>query len=346
MLTYHLGERSRGWDSLFDLNASTGALTTKVVFDYENNATSYSIRVQAKDEYNATVEGSFSVSLTDRAESVNGRNLAGFTNAATLFGLSSASGYGNLYGEMAWGDYDGNDTLTCTSPRTDRPTSCSIITARVCFRKWLLQVGLDHNGSGDCNWLDIDADGDLDLFQVKSDSIWLFRNDSGSFVEVAASLGLSSVGSYKASVWFDYDGDEDLDLFLSSKNSSNKLFQQQTNGTFSEVASAAGVASGSNAMEVSVCDYDGDGWPDLIISGRSSPKRLMRNNGDGTFTNVASTAGVGTSKDSHGIDWADYDGDGDFDFHVQLVLGQRALQKQRGWYLHRICIFARGGHDQ
>ena len=153
------------------------------------------------------------------------------------------------------------------------------------FSEVAAQVGLDHNGSGDCNWLDFDADGDLDEFQIKSDSIWMFRNDSGSFVEVAASLGLSSVGSYKASVWFDYDGDEDLDLFLSSKNSSNKLFQQQVNGTFSEVASAAGVASGSNAMEVSVCDYDGDGWPDLIISGRSSAKRLMRNNGDGTFTN-------------------------------------------------------------
>ena len=317
MLTYHLvSGAGDGSNSLFDLNASTGALTTKVVFDYENNATSYSIRVQAKDEYNATVEGSFSVSLTDRAESVNGRNLAGFTNAATLFGLSSASGYGNLYGEMAWGDYDGNGHLDLYITKNGSPNKLFHNHGTGLFSEVAAQVGLDHNGSGDCNWLDIDADGDLDLFQVKSDSIWLFRNDSGSFVEVAASLGLSSVGSYKASVWFDYDGDEDLDLFLSSKNSSNKLFQQQTNGTFSEVASAAGVASGSNAMEVSVCDYDGDGWPDLIISGRSSPKRLMRNNGDGTFTNVASTAGVGTSKDSHGIDWADYDGDGDFDFHV------------------------------
>ena len=65
-LTYHLvSGAGDGNNTLFDLNASTGALTTKVVFDYENNATSYSIRVQAKDEFNATVEGSFSVSLTD-----------------------------------------------------------------------------------------------------------------------------------------------------------------------------------------------------------------------------------------------------------------------------------------
>ena len=85
-----LGERSRGHPQFpFRLERVDGALTTKVVFDYENNASSYSIRVQAKDEYNATVEGLFSVSLTDRAESVNGRNLAGFTNVADLLGLFS-----------------------------------------------------------------------------------------------------------------------------------------------------------------------------------------------------------------------------------------------------------------
>ena len=79
----------------------------------------------------------------------------------------------------------------------------------------------------------------------------MFRNDSGSFVEVAASLGLSSVGSYKASAWFDYDGDEDLDLFLSKE-----LIEQTvpTAGQRNSSSRLLPVASGSNAMEVSVCD--------------------------------------------------------------------------------------------
>ena len=137
------------------------------------------------------------------------------------------------------------------------------------------EVGLDHNGSGDCAWVDFDADGDLDLFMVTSDALWLFGNDDGNFTEVSGSVGLSAVDSYKGFVWFDYDGDENLDLFISSKNSANKLFNQQSDGSFSEVASFAGVATGSSAMEVAACDYDGDGWPDLLISGRYSAKRLL-----------------------------------------------------------------------
>ena len=297
---------------LFDLNASAGALTSKVVFDYENNATSYSIRVQAKDEYNATVEGSFSVSLTNRAESVNGRNLAGFTNAANLFGLSSSAGYASV----AWGDYDGNGHLDLYLSQNGKPNKLFSNPGVGLFSDLAPVLGVDQNESGDCSWIDFDADGDLDLCQIASNGFWLWRNDAGSFTEVALSLGLSSVPDMRGYGWFDYDGDEDLDLFITSKTASNKLFKQQTNGTFSEVGSSAGVSAGSSAMEVAVCDYDNDGWPDLIISGRYSTKRLMRNNGDGTFTNQASSAGVSSSKDSHGVDWADFDGDGDFDLHV------------------------------
>ena len=109
------------------------------------------------DEYNATVEGSFSVSLTDRAESVNGRNLAGFTNAATLF-VPSASGYGNLYGEMAWGDYDGNGHLDLYITKNGSPNKLFHNHGTGLFSN-AAQVGLDHNGSGDCNWMDIDGMG-------------------------------------------------------------------------------------------------------------------------------------------------------------------------------------------
>ena len=64
-ITYHLvsGEED-GNNSLFSLDTN-GTLKTATTFDYENNASSYSIRVQAKDEYNATIEGNFTVTLSD-----------------------------------------------------------------------------------------------------------------------------------------------------------------------------------------------------------------------------------------------------------------------------------------
>ena len=57
---------------LFDLNASSGVLTSKVVFDYESNASTYTIRVQARDEYNASVEGNFTVTLLNVNEPTSG----------------------------------------------------------------------------------------------------------------------------------------------------------------------------------------------------------------------------------------------------------------------------------
>jgi hypothetical protein len=64
-LTYSLVDGNGSTDnSLFTLDTN-GTLTTAASFDYESNASSYSIRVQAKDEYNATVEKNFTVSLSD-----------------------------------------------------------------------------------------------------------------------------------------------------------------------------------------------------------------------------------------------------------------------------------------
>ena len=67
-LTYHLGQWGRGrHNSLFTLETN-GTLKTATTFDFETNASTYSIRVQAKDEFNATVEGNFTVMLTNLNE--------------------------------------------------------------------------------------------------------------------------------------------------------------------------------------------------------------------------------------------------------------------------------------
>ena len=67
-LTYHFANGvGDGNNSLFTLDAD-GTLKTAVVFDYETNASTYAIRVEAKDEYNASVEGNFTVTLTDLNE--------------------------------------------------------------------------------------------------------------------------------------------------------------------------------------------------------------------------------------------------------------------------------------
>ena len=98
-ITYHLVNGvGAGNNSLFTLDAN-GTLKTATTFDYETNATTYIIRVQAKDEYNATVEGNFTVMLNDVSE---------FPAGASNFQKSVIDSYANGARYVYSGDLDGD----------------------------------------------------------------------------------------------------------------------------------------------------------------------------------------------------------------------------------------------
>ncbi len=123
--------------------------------------------------------------------------------------------------------------------------------------------------------------------------------------------------------WLDYDGDGFLDLYFvnSAPGSANALYRNEHDGTFEDVTKAAGLAATANATArktgVAVGDYDNDGDPDLYVTA-FGPNLLFRNNGDGTFADVTSAAGVaGAAEDwSTSTGFFDYDNDGDLDLYV------------------------------
>jgi hypothetical protein len=125
--------------------------------------------------------------------------------------------------------------------------------------------------------------------------------------------------------WLDYDDDGWLDVYLTNAPTvasfkagrlpANRLYRNNHDGTFSEVAEKAGVALRGWCMGVSVADYDNDGDSDLYLTNFGA-NVLYRNNGDGAFTDVTKQAGVGEARWSSSSGWADYDGDGDLDLFV------------------------------
>ncbi len=139
---------------------------------------------------------------------------------------------------------------------------------------------------------------------------------------------------------FDFDRDGWLDLYLLNSSTVEgalagkarpkaALYRNLGNGTFREVADAAGLADPGWSMGVAVADYDNDGWDDLYVT-CFGPNRLFRNRGNGTFEEVTKRAGVGDDRFSTGAAWGDYDRDGDLDLLVNELDGSPMLLRNEG----------------
>ena len=114
-------------------------------------------------------------------------------------------------------------------------------------------------------------------------------------------------------VAFDYDADGNADVFIANSNGPNVLYRNNGDGTFTEVAAAAGVADpGGRGNGGCAADYDNDGDVDLYVT-NYGPSKLFENRGDGTFVEAGASTGVEdefAGYRSTGCSWGDYDGDG------------------------------------
>ena len=184
----------------------------------------------------------------------------------------------------------------------------------------------NHGGSAAC-CADYDGDGDLDLFvNSYTGGNRLYQNQGGTFVNVTAAAGVTSSGRWGAT-FGDYDLDGDLDLAVVDWNivGNNRLFQNDGDGTFTDVTTSSGVATAMASAPSVVgfttrfADMDGDRYPELLWVGDFGTTKYLRNNGNGTFTNITNSAGVGFDGTEMGHSIADFDRDGDFDWYVTTI---------------------------
>ena len=202
-----------------------------------------------------------------------------------------------------------------------------------------------------CAIADYDNDGFADIYVTCLGPNRLFRNfGNGKFQDVTAKTGVGDPSFSSSAIWFDYDKDGRLDLFVcnyvdwsidkdlhctldgknksyctpeSYKGQSSTLYHNRGDGKFDNVTKNAGLYDvAGKSLGVAMLDYDGDGWQDLFVANDTQPNKLYRNNGDGTFTDNAMTAGIafseaGVARAGMGVDAADYDGSG----RQSLVIG-------------------------
>jgi len=218
-------------------------------------------------------------------------------------------------------------------------------------------AGVGYRGCGQAaTWGDYDNDGFLDLLVTNYGHIVLYRNrGDGTFEDVSDKAGTGGIeGYWGGASWQDYDRDGDLDVYIcgyvqyrydpqyttlktrqydtpipASLNPStyaprrNLLLENLGNGTFVDVAKAAGVDNPEGrSLDASWCDFDGDGWPDLYVANDISDNSLFRNRGDGTFEDISHAAWVSDYRGAMGLAVGDWDGDEDMDIFVTHWIAQ------------------------
>ncbi len=156
----------------------------------------------------------------------------------------------------------------------------------------------------------------------------LWRNNGdGTFTDVSVESGVSCWGPSFTCSWCDYDLDGRLDLFvctnmggLFDRRTPHKLFHNNGDGAFTEVAAQAGIVSRWPAIGHTWGDYNNDGYPDLFLSNAVGEPQLFRNNGNGTFTDVTAEAGLGLPVMAFNAQFCDIDDDGWLDI-IQYTWG-------------------------
>ncbi len=177
---------------------------------------------------------------------------------------------------------------------------------------------------------DIDNDGHLDAFTCHDiDQSHPYRNDGNGNMILDQTLieTIDQPGNY-AAIWVDYDNDQDIDLYVTKcrggtspgdPTRTNRLYQNNSDGTFSEVGTAANMDDNAQSWATSFEDFDNDGDFDAFIVNHDDQNRFMLNNGDGTFTDIIDQTGInpndlGAWENATG----DFDNDGFIDIFSEL----------------------------
>lgn len=218
------------------------------------------------------------------------------------------------------------------------------------------KAGVAERGlSGGSITEDFNNDGNIDIMASSwglEDQLQYFENTGdGSFAKKTEEAGLKGITGGLNLVHADFNNDGYMDVFVlrgawlaNSGRHPNSLLKNNGDGTFSDVTKKSGLLSLHPTQTAAWGDYNNDGWVDLYIGNETTrnsyhPAELYRNNGDGTFTDVAEQTGVAAMGFIKGVTWGDYNNDSLQDLYISR-LGQtnllfRNLGKQEGSWRFR-----------
>lgn len=188
------------------------------------------------------------------------------------------------------------------------------------------------------NFVDINNDGNLDAFVCHdvAPNCYFLNNGSGGYTFQQGGLGDYSEGGNYGSIWTDFDNDGDMDLFIAKCRGGgnpaaiDELHRNNGNGTFTNIATTAGFADYHQSWSSAWADFDNDGDMDVMVGASSNvagSHKLMRNNGDSTFTNITAGSGYDTFT---GLNIEHVAHDFNNDGYVDILSGNNTLMVNNG----------------
>jgi hypothetical protein len=161
--------------------------------------------------------------------------------------------------------------------------------------------------------------------------------DVGRFKDISHLVGVARMNMAGGAVMDDFDNDGLLDLVTTSWDNAQSMafYRNKGDGTFEDRTEAAGLGKQLGGLNLVQTDYNNDGYLDLFVmrgAWMPHPMRpsLLRNNGNGTFTDVTREAGLMEPANTISATWADYDNDGFLDLFVCCETGPNRLYRNRG----------------
>lgn len=258
-----------------------------------------------------------------------------FTDRAAAYGIQHLYGEGTAGGGISMADFnqDGLDDISMASSTGEPPHFYENTNSGLVKRNFLptLTGEIKH-----LLWVDFDNDGDKDLFVTMADDYnRLYVNDGKMTLTdetEARGLPVKAYTSFGA-CWGDYNRDGWLDLYFGIRRiesdglpNISRLFQNR-NGKFTEATLASGTEDGGKTPFCSTfIDYNNDKWPDIYTAhDRKRGNTMLRNNKNGTFTNVSLATATDLKMDGMSVSTSDFNSDGYFDLYISNSEAGNAL---------------------